>query len=71
MIRIIVVTTDACRAANVGGPVEVSYRTFDIAAPEVEAFMAERHDWKNTGSLADRTIVGIELLDDSTSPSPA
>lgn len=63
MIRIIVATTDACRAAHVGGPVEVSYRTFDIDAPKLEAFMAERHTWKKDG-MTDRTVVGVELLED-------
>ena len=63
MIRITVVTTDACRAANVGGPVEVSYRSFDSEAPELEAFMAERDGWSaNVKSMCDRTIVGVELL---------
>lgn len=54
-LRIIVTTTDA--AANVGGPVHVTHKTFDVQAPEVEAFMAEK-----MGSLEYRCIVGVEVI---------
>jgi hypothetical protein len=67
MIRIIVATTDACRAAHVGGPVEVTYRTFDVVIPELEAFMAERDGWKKEG-LLDRTVVGVELIPGPVGP---
>jgi hypothetical protein len=56
-IRIIAHSTDAEMAANVGGPVTTSYRTFDIDAPEVETFL--RKPWRN---YEERGIIGIELL---------
>lgn len=56
MLRVIVKDTDGGRACNVGGDVVVSYRTFDIAAPEVEAHL------RNQGSYSDSQVVGVELL---------
>lgn len=56
-IRIIVTTTDAGAAANVGGPVHVTHKTFDVQAPEVEAFMAEE-----MRSFQYRCIVGVEVI---------
>lgn len=58
MIRVIVAITDAQRAAHVGGPVEVSYKTFDIAAPELEAYMSN----PKPNTFYERTIVGVEVL---------
>lgn len=56
-IRIIVTTTDAGAAAHVGGPVHVTHKTFDIEAPEVEAFMAEQmHSYQY------RCIAGVEVI---------
>lgn len=60
MLRVIVATTDASRAAHVGGPVQVTYKTFDIDAPEVEAFMAQAYP---RNQFWDRTLVGVEILD--------
>lgn len=59
-VRIIVATTDARCAANVGGPVHVSYTTFDVSAPDLEAFMAQK--WE----CVERSIVGVEVI-----PEPA
>lgn len=56
MLRIIICQTDCAAAANVGGPVEIEYRTFDIEAPEVEAYLRAE-----VGSYARRQIVGTEL----------
>jgi hypothetical protein len=61
VIRVIVATVNSLRAANVGGPVDISYRSFDIAAPDLEAFMGERKNW-SVNALQDRTIIGVELL---------
>lgn len=58
MLRIIVATTDAERAAHVGGPVEVSYKSFDIEAPQVEAFLSAGK--KN--QFWSRTLVGVEVI---------
>lgn len=56
-IRIIVTTTDAGAAANVGGPVHVTHKTFDVEAPEVEAFVAEK-----MRPFQYRSIVGVEVI---------
>lgn len=56
-IRIIVTTTDAGAAAHVGGPVHITHKTFDIEAPELEAFMAEQKR-----SFEYRCITGVEVL---------
>lgn len=57
MIRIIIRTDDAGMAANIGGNVDTKYRTFDISAPEIEAFMREKLD-----SYSHRHFVGVELV---------
>lgn len=56
MIRVIVQYVDATLAAHVGGPVETSYLTFDIPAPELVNHM------RQPVSLGHRTIVGVEVL---------
>jgi len=57
MIRIICADTDYSSAANVGGPVDTRHRTFDIDAPEVEAFL------KGSGKWNSRSFVGIEVVE--------
>lgn len=39
MIRLIVRIDDATMAANVGGAVHTTYRTFDIEHPEIEKLL--------------------------------
>lgn len=44
MLRIVVITNDGSYGGNIGGPgtpMERSVRTFDIDAPELEAFLRE------------------------------
>lgn len=41
MLRVIVRTSDTGAAAHVGGPVEVSVRTFDIEAADLEQFLRD------------------------------
>lgn len=60
-LRIIVCDVDSGNACNVGGPVEVKYRTFDIEAPEVEAFVREPKDFG--WSYYQRHISGVEVRD--------
>ena len=57
MIRIIVTTADCSAAANVGGPVNVTHKTFDVSAPEVESFLNEK-----LGTYVHRTVCGVEIL---------
>jgi hypothetical protein len=57
MIRIVVQTDDASMAANVGGSVHTAIRTFDIDAPEIEAFLRA-----DLGAYTHRQIMGVEVL---------
>ena len=57
MIRVIVETCDAQMAANVGGSVHTTFRTFDIEAPELDRFLRE-----NLGLQCHRQVTGVELL---------
>ena len=60
MIRVVVETCDAGMAANVGGSVHTSIRTFDIEAPELEKFLRA-----NMGTYGHRHVTGVECLSDS------
>lgn len=57
MLRIIMVEADAGMAVNVGGPVEVSYRTFDVEIPELEKALRDK-----TNRYRQRSVCGVELL---------
>lgn len=57
MIRIIVRTDNAGMAANVGGSVLTSYRTFDVSLPEVERALRSGH------SLAHTQVAGVEVVE--------
>lgn len=59
MLRIIVRTDDAGMAANCGGAVETTFRTFEIDCPELEAFLREPAEKRWT--YAQRQAIGIEL----------
>jgi hypothetical protein len=62
MVRIVVRTDDGAMAANCGGAVETTYKTFDVALPrEVEAFLREIKEKK--WSYMQRQVVGVEVLD--------
>lgn len=55
MIRLTVQTDDANMAANCGGHVLTTLRTFVIDAPELEAFL------KDQGGYIHRQIIGYEV----------
>ena len=59
MIRIICYENDYSDAANVGGRNIETYKTFDIQAPEIEAWIKEgpASKWRT------RTISGFEIID--------
>ena len=71
MIRIICTETDFGDAANIGGPVIVRHKTFDIDAPEVEEwlrFPAEelkrlRAAYPSNNIWISRFTHGVELID--------
>lgn len=61
MIRLICRNIDVGAAANVGGPVNVSHKTFDIRNTEVEAWLKEAQ-----GQMYQtREVSGAELLPDN------
>lgn len=71
MIRIIVRTMDGSFACHLGGPgtpAELSFKTFDIDAPELETFLREDVGRNNSG--VSRSAIGIEVLDVRPSPAP-
>ena len=57
MIRVIVRTDDATMAANVGGVVHSQFKTFDIEAPQLEAYLNER-----MSTYLQRQVTGVERL---------
>lgn len=57
MIRIFVRWDDASMAANVGGPPNSEFKSFDVEAPELEAYMNEA-----LHAYTYRSIVGVEVL---------
>lgn len=61
-IRLIVRQSDCGAAANVGGAVHETYKTFEIEAPELEAYLLDKPD-----SWTTRTLIGAEQ---PTEPKP-
>lgn len=57
MIRITVRTDDAGMAANVGGSVFSEYRSFEVAAPELEQFLVAE-----LSIYAHRQIISHEII---------
>lgn len=64
MIRLICRETDCGAAANVGGPVEVSHKTFEIDIPVVEQWLREHIG--ESFSYYTRSIVGFEFIEQRT-----
>ena len=58
MLRIICVQSDCAAAANVGGPVEVSHKTFDIECDAAEEWLKEVRQ----ASYVNRSVAGVEVL---------
>lgn len=63
-IRVIVRTDNAGMAANVGGSVLSTMRTFDIENAALEAFLREPQD-----SYSHRQVVGVEITPDPKEPT--
>ncbi|HXR93738.1 MAG TPA: hypothetical protein VN750_26030 [Steroidobacteraceae bacterium] len=57
MLRIVIRTDNAAMAANVGGPIESTFKTFDVEIPAAEAFLRQP-----LAAYEQRQIVGVELL---------
>jgi hypothetical protein len=60
VIRIICSETDAGVAANVGGPVTVTYKTFVVDIAQLEEWLKEPTAKKWT--YTERRVHGIELI---------
>jgi hypothetical protein len=58
MLRIVVRESNCGAACNVGGPVDVTWKTFDVDLPELEAYLSEAVRFQT------REVVGVEC------PSP-
>jgi hypothetical protein len=59
MIRLIVSFSDASMAANVGGPVQTKFKTFDIEHPELEALLK----MPGPNNYVSTFLSGCEVLD--------
>lgn len=57
MIRLIIEVSNFGAAANLGGPVDVGYKTFDVDLPDVERFLKN-----NTSTYSSATLKGIEII---------
>jgi len=68
MLRIVVQTSDCGMAANIGGSVETTVKTFDVYLPELEAYLREYDDAKERAKETKlpmywiRGVAGIEVL---------
>lgn len=60
MIRLICKQSDAVLQSNTGGPLLETCKTFDIACPELEAWL--RKDDLQTTNYVDRAFIGIEVI---------
>jgi hypothetical protein len=58
MLRLVIREDDAAMAANVGGHVQTTYRTFDVDLPHVEAWLTVDPRMHYT----QRVLVGAEVL---------
>jgi hypothetical protein len=65
MIRVIVRSTDIGAACHVGGPVSLSFATFDLEAPDLEAALRRGGD----GYLAVEAI-GIHVIEPAPETQP-
>ena len=57
MIRIVIQSTDAGMAANVGGSVHTTYRTIDIESPVLEEFLV-----RDMGRYGHRQVLRVEVI---------
>jgi len=58
MLRIVVENCDAAMAANVGGTVHKTIKTFDVDLPELEAHLIKHNEYQYDHSQ----VVGVEIL---------
>ncbi len=61
MIRLITRMVDIGAAANVGGPVDSRFKTFDVLIPELEQYLK-----KNNCQYVSCEVIGVEVVDPDT-----
>jgi len=64
MLRIVCCENDFSAAANVGGPSEVRYKTFDVECPEIEAWLGRIQEEKFR--YVNRFISGVEVFQETS-----
>lgn len=62
MIRVICCENEHTAVVHVGGLPDISYRSFDIDAPELEAWL-DKYKGEKGRQYNQRTIIGIERVD--------
>jgi hypothetical protein len=68
MIRLIFEESDAVLQANTGGPLITKHKSFDIAAEEVEKWLARVDLTDDARKYVTRTFVGIEIPEPTKAP---
>lgn len=61
MLRIIVRRRDVAAAVNVDGPVDVTYRTFDVDLPEIERCLTDNGGYADAAYVTTE-VIGVEVL---------
>lgn len=61
MLRIICCENEHTAAIHVGGPPEITHKTFDVEAPEVEQWL-DRYKGEKGHQYNVRVIVGVERI---------
>ena len=59
-LRVVVQDADRAAAANVGGPVDTSLKTFDIESPELEQYLQQ--PIKDKWNYVHRQVIGVEVI---------
>ncbi len=72
MLRVVVQNTDYGVAGNIGGPVENTIKSFEVACPALEAYLKKYEDDKAAQDANpdtqryriwySRTVVGVEII---------
>lgn len=67
-LRVVCVSVDFGLAANIGGPVQQHFKTFDIDCPDVLALEQWLSAHDGTKDCISRSIVGVEIVESWVCP---
>lgn len=67
MIRIIGVSANCGMAANLGGPVHIAHRIFEVECPDLEAWLA---DGAKSDKFEQRSVQGVEVIKSTEETNP-